>query len=113
MTFSTPEAADEELRCELEFARAERDLERDKVKQIDQMLKTVWQTHGVFLEELSQPHYLTNQELKLMQLKGIEALFIHWHKELKQIDRDGKRRYRFSLPKRHKPWKWLHRPPNN
>lgn len=97
----------DKLRLERDEARLERDLAKMKLDHVQQIVNHVFPKFVGFLDELSQPHYLTHQEKQVLENKGAEALFIHWHQELKRVDEEGKKKYDMPLPKRHKPWRFL------
>ena len=88
---------EQRLLLELENAKAENEMLRERIKSIDQHMTRTFATLGLFTDRLDQPHYLTQKDIELYRKKGFEALLLSWHEEIIKNDCEGKVKYNFPL----------------
>lgn len=89
----------DELRLELEQERMINATLLQRVKACEESINCAAIGFGRFIQNIdAKSHYLNQEELKLYRDKGLEALFIHWRKEIRKIDQEGMKKYDFALP---------------
>lgn len=88
----------QELELELATQKHINAMQKAQFDELLNRISRVFMQYNIFQEKLGEPHYLTQEDLHALKNRGAEGLFRWMWKELRRVDKNGKKKYNFDLP---------------